>query len=462
MDTRRALDEAEKRLGESLATLARLVEIPSVSFPGFDPAEVTRCAEACFAYLKKAGLKQVEKISHGGSAPYLVAKNEHRPGRPTVLFYAHYDVQPPMRAELWKSPAFEPTERGGRLYGRGAADDKAGVVLAVAAAEAYLASGQDLPVNLTILLDGEEEVGSPHFASFLRAHTALLKADVMVVGDLNHHDTGLPAISTTLRGLVSAKVELRALDKPLHSGMWGGCIPDPVMGLCRMLASLTDEKGRIAIEGVYEDIIPPRADEVAALKKLGPDDKVFRSQATVRQGVPLSRTGEGVYLATWREPSLLVNAFDAGSQKTAGNVLQDRAWARVGIRIVPGQNPKKIAGLLEGALKKAVPWGLEAHIEVEAGAPAWMTDTRHPAFGAMKRALSVTYGTEALEIGCGGTIPFVPDATAVLGGIPALLIPIEDPHSNAHGENESLHLGDFKKALLSQVRFFAELAQATP
>lgn len=458
MDLNLALAEAEKRLPKTTQRLMDLVKIPSVSFPGFDPGEVAKCADACVAWLTEVGMASVQKMTLPGSPVYVVAKNRHVPGRPTVLYYAHYDVQPPMREALWKSPAFTPTERDGRLYGRGAADDKAGVALALAAAEAFLKSGQDVPVNLTILLDGEEEVGSPHFGAFLRAHKDLLKSDVLVVADLNHHDTGIPALTTTLRGIVPVVVELRALDKPLHSGMWGGSIPDPVMGMAKLLSTLVDEKGRIAIPGVYDGIVAPTPSEVAALKALDPDDAVFRSQATVRPAVPLSRTGEGVFLATWREPSLLVNTFDAGSKKTAGNVLMDSAWARVSIRIVPGQDPQRISDLLVAAMKQAVPWGLEAKFHAEPPAPAWITDTRHPAFAAMKRALSVTYGREALEIGCGGTIPFVPDATAVLGGIPALLIPVEDPHSNAHGENESLHLGDFKKSLLSQVRFFAEMA----
>jgi len=459
VDLNAALAYAAGDFEKTLEDLKALIRIPSISFAGFDPAPPRQAAAACLGLLAQAGLQTRER-AHPGAPPYILGFSKRRPDRPTVLFYAHYDVQPPMRAERWKSPAFAPEVRDGRLYGRGSADDKAGVMLAVAAAGAWLKSGQELPVNLIVVLDGEEEIGSPHFADFLRANQADLAADVLVVADLDHYETGIPSLTTSLRGILVAEVELRSLDKPLHSGMWGGAIPDPIAALCRVIASLTDERGRLSVPGIHEGVIPPSEAELQGLKSLHHDVAVFRKNATVRPGVALLEEGDRVLLRTWREPSLVVNAIESGSRKQGGNVLMDAAWARLGVRVAPGQDPARVRDLLVEAIKARVPWGLEVSIACDHVAPPWKTDTAHPAFAAMKRAMRDAYGREALEVGSGATIPFVPDTVRALGGIPALLIPVEDPSTNAHGENESLHLGDFRKALQAQVRFFAELASS--
>lgn len=459
MDLNAALATSSRDFVKTVEALKALVRIPSISFAGFERVESERAAQSCVELLAAAGLR-AEMRRHGEAPAYVLGFSKRREGRPTVLFYAHYDVQPPMRAECWKSPAFSPEEREGRLYGRGSADDKAGVMLAVAAAGAWLGSGQELPVNLTVVLDGEEEVGSPHFSSFLEANRADLAADALIVADLDHYDTGIPSLTTTLRGIIVAEVELRCLEKPLHSGMWGGAIPDPVAALCRVIATLTDAEGRLCIPGIQEGVIPPSEAERQALRSLHHSDEVFRRQATVRPGVRLHAENDEVLLRTWREPSLVVNAIESGSRKQGGNVLMDAAWARIGIRVAPGQDPTRVQGLLVDFLRRQTPWGLEVSIACDHVAPPWKTDTAHPAFAAMKRAMRDAYGRDALEIGSGATIPFVPDTVRVLGGIPALLIPVEDPYTNAHGENESLHLGDFRKALEAQIRFFAELASS--
>jgi acetylornithine deacetylase/succinyl-diaminopimelate desuccinylase-like protein len=375
-----------------------------------------------------------------------------------VLAYAHHDVQPPMREALWKSPAFEPTIRDGRLFGRGSSDDKAGVILCAAIAKSFKEAGEKCPLQLKVLIDPEEEIGSPNFKTFLEKHHSQLKADVLVIADLTHFDTGFPTLTTALRGLAVVEVEVRVLEKPLHSGMWGGPIPDPVMGLSKILSGLTDEKGKILLPDIYDQVIAPRKDEVDALRELPSSDAEFRRQAGVVPSVKLFGANEEIFLKLWREPSLVVNAFEAGSRMGAGNVLMDMAWARVGIRTVPGMDAKKIQKHLSEALIKLCPWGLDVKVTPGSASDAWITDSSHPIFQAMKKSMKSAYGKNPVDVGCGGSIPFVGEMTKALGGIPALLIPLEDPYTNAHGENESQDLGDFNKIQESMIRFVYELA----
>lgn len=455
-----ALDRYQADHKQHLDDLIALTRIPSVSFDGFPPEEVVKSAEAVKAILEAAGFENAQLMRIPGTHPYVYADWLKAPGAPTVLLYAHHDVQPPMREELWKSPVWEPTERNGRLFARGIADDKAGAIIHSASAASWLRATGSLPVNLKVIIEGEEEIGSTHLAAFLSAHAEKLRADCVVLTDCSNYDTGVPSLTTTLRGLISMEVEVTALDHPLHSGMWGGPVPDPIMALSKILAKLVDDQGRLAVPGLWDDVIAPRPDEMEDLRNLGMEDATFRKQAGIGPRVDLFASREGLLAKMWREPSLAVNSIQSGGKKIAGNVIMDSAWARVGLRLVPDMDHAKATRILSDYIKAQCPWGLEIKVTPEQGANPWMTKSDHPVFAVAKQSLGAGYGKPAVLIGCGGTIPFVDSFTKALGAIPALLVGIEDPYTNAHSENESLDVADFHKAVKSQIHFFADLAAA--
>ena len=454
-----ALAHYEKNAAIYLDELKRLVRIPSVSFPGFPAGEVQRSATAVSELLRRRGFEKVEILEVEGAHPYVYGERLEDPAAPTVLLYAHHDVQPAGEPEAWRSPPFEPTERDGRLYGRGAADDKAGILTHAAAVDAWVRGANHLPLNVKIVIEGEEEIGSEHLAAFLQKYRARLDADAMILTDTGNVDTGVPSITVALRGLVMVDVEVRALEQSVHSGMWGGPVPDPALALCRMLATLVDADGRIAIPGISDKVRPLTRAQSDAIQALPIGEEDFRRQARLRPGVQLLG-GRHPLEVNWWQPSLAVNAIQASSRKDARNIINDVAWARVGIRLVADMDPADVRERLVAALQQAVPWGLELKLHTEmAGAP-WMTDLDHPAFAASFRALEKGYGRPALAIGCGGSIGFVEPFARALGGAPAILIGVEDPYSNPHSENESLHLGDFQRGIRGAIPLYAELGAA--
>jgi acetylornithine deacetylase/succinyl-diaminopimelate desuccinylase-like protein len=457
------LDSIDAHFDASCDELVALSRIPGVSAEGFDPAELVRSADAVAALLADVGLDGVEVVRLADAHPYVLAeKRSSNANAPTALVYAHHDVQPPGRLDRWLTPAFEPTVReDGRLYGRGVVDDKAGILLHAAALRAWLAAGEPLPIHVKVIVEGEEEIGSGHLAEFLREHHERLAADVLVLSDTQNLDTGIPSLTTSLRGIVQVDVTLRALDHPVHSGMWGGPVPDAATALSRLLGRLVDDVGRCAVPGVDADAPVLSAAQRAAIAALPYDEAGFRRDVGMLDGVPLIEdAGLSPYEQLWFRPSIAVTALEAMPFATAANQLVDEARARIGVRVAPGQDPERVAQCVIDFMTQAPPFGARVEAHAIAKVPGWSTRGEGPAFDAARRALSAGFGRETVSIGCGGTIPFVGPFGDVMGGVPQLLLGLEDPPCNAHGENESLDLTDFRKATHASAHLLEELSRA--
>lgn len=456
-----ALKHYEEHKSEHLKDLIELARIPSCSFEGFDPEQVKRSARAVAELMRRHGIENVEILEFEGAHPYVYGDWLKAPGKPTLLLYAHHDVQPPGRVHLWKTPPFEPTIVGDRLFGRGTADDKAGIVIHTATIASFLKTAGKLPVNVKLIIEGEEETGSGHLPQFLAKYKEKLKADVMVLTDTQNFDVGVPALTTTLRGLVAFNVEVRALKRPVHSGMLGGPTPDPVQALCKMLATMTDTEGRLNIPGIWDEVRPMTETEMKAIEELNVSDAEIRDQLSMLPSTRLLPARDGVvrpFVSMWREPSFSINAIEASSRKAAANIICDSAWAHIGIRIVPDMSFERTVKLVTEHLRRVAPWGVEVHIEVDPGGKPWSTKTDHPVFAKALKALEKGYGVKPKLIGAGGTIPFVGPFGEALGGAPALLIGVEDPYTNAHSENESMVIKDFESSIKSMIHFYSDLA----
>ncbi len=462
MDISKVTAQFEKDWNLHLEDLKNLIRIPSVSFENFDPKEVRRCGDAVAKLLKERGLENIEYLEVPGAAPYIYADWMHAPGKPTVLLYAHYDVQPPGRADLWQTPPFEPTTKGKRLYARGAADDKAGIIAQTAAIHSYLKTIGKVPVNLKFIVEGEEEIGSPNLNEFLKRYQKKLHADVLMLSDTTNFDVGWPALTVSLRGLAGFEIEVRALEKTVHSGMWGGPVPDAAMALNKILAALVDANGKIAVPEIVEHIPRLTEKEESFYAEIPFNKEDYAKQVGLAKNVKLHSEGAAAWKAMWREPSLSVNAMQAASRTQAGNVLNDTAWARVTLRLAPGMSPEFCQKALATFIKKQTPWNVDVTLTFEEPNAGWAADAKmytHKAFVAAEKALEKGYGKKPIKMGCGGSIPFVLPFINFLKGAPALLIGVEDPYTNAHGENESLEIEDFKKSCLSQIFLFDELAK---
>ncbi len=442
-------DEIRSRLRDVLpsvrADLEALVRIPSVSA---DPArldDVRRSAEATAELFRGEGFDDVRILSAAGGAPAVVARRPAPRGAPTVLLYAHHDVQPVGDLALWESEPFEPTARGARLYGRGAADDKAGIAAHLAAVRAF---GADLPVGVTVLVEGEEEVGSPTLQAFLDEHRDLLAADVIVIADSGNWDIGEPALTTSLRGLVDCFVEVRTLEHAVHSGMWGGVVPDALTAMVRLLATLHDDAGDVAVAGL---VAGPASDVEYPVERV-------RAESGIADGVELVGSGS-VVERLWTRPAIAIIGLDATRTADASNTLIPSVRAKVSVRLAPGDSAERAMRLLREHLERHVPWGARLTFTPgEAGEPTAI-DATGPAYDAARAAFREAWdGVEPVDMGVGGSIPFIaafresfPDAAVLVTGV-------EDPDTRAHGANEGLHLAEFERVCLAEALLLHHLA----
>lgn len=452
----------DSHLGDFTETLIQLCRIPSVSAEGFPPEEVRRSAEGVADALRKAGLDNVAVLDVPNVHPYVYADWLHKPDAPTILLYGHHDVQPPGRPEKWLSPAFVPTERGGRLYGRGTADDKGGVMAHVAAVGSYLQAQGELPCNVRFVIEGEEEIGSENLEAFLARYDDRIQADFIVLSDTANFDTGIPALTYQLRGMCTVDVEVKVLESPVHSGMWGGPIPDPVQILAALIADLQGPKGEINVPGLYKHVAKPSAKQRERLRKLAYDDRKFKRDAGLAKGMTLAgERAYSVYEQLWTRPSLTVIATESHPFQGSSNQIVDSARARLSLRTVPLMDGKEAGRLLVKKLTSRPPFGAKVTARVTGTTPWWTTDPEGPAFEAARRALKAGFGKEAAMIGAGGSIGFVRPFAERLGGAPCLLMGVEDPPCNAHSENESLHLGDWKKSVHAAIHLYDELSRVS-
>jgi acetylornithine deacetylase/succinyl-diaminopimelate desuccinylase-like protein len=455
-----ALDHLEANLPKFRKTLEDLAKIPSCSHPPAPPKEVDRSAEAFAKVLREIGCKNVEVLRLKGALPAVYGEWLGNPGAPTVVLYGHHDIQPPGRTEKWKSPPFTPTERNGRLYGRGVVDDKAGCMVHIAAVASYLRATGSCPINVKFFIEGEEEIGSPNLERFIEKYQRKLAADVVVLSDTANIETGIPSITYSLRGIASVDVEVQALDHPIHSGMWGGPIPDPNQALAKLLAGLVKENGQLDIPGLYELVRKPSKKELDRLKRIPFDRKRFISDSGLLPGVQLGgEKGYSIFEQLWYRPNLTVIATESHAFEGSSNQIVDSARARLSLRIVPNIDPKVATRLLVKRLERETPLGCRLKVTAKEGTTWWITDPEGPAFEAARRALTKGYGAECTMIGAGGTIGFVKPFVDILKGAPALLLGLEDPICNAHSENESLHLGDWRKGMRGAIYLYDELSK---
>ena len=455
-----ALGYLDKNFDGFKRTLVELSRIPSISAEGFPPSEVKRSADAMAAVLRQIGVENVQVLEIPGVHPYVYGDWLHRPGAPTILLYGHHDVQPPGRPEKWKTPAFEPVERGGRLYGRGTADDKGGCMAHIAAVASYLQSGAGLPCNVKFVIEGEEEIGSENLGKFLDKYKSMLAADYIVLSDTANFDTGVPALTYQLRGIVQVDVEVKVLDHPVHSGMWGGPVPDPVQVLSALVADLRNKDGSLNIPGLYKDVAKTGKEQLKRIRKLPFSEKKFKKEGGLEKGVKLwGEKGYSVYEQLWTRPSLTVIAMESHEIAGSSNQIVDSARARLSLRTVPNIDGKKAGALLVKKLTKNPPFGVKVTAKMNGTTPWWTTDPEGPAFDAARRALKSGFGKDTAMIGAGGSIGFVQPFADLLGGAPCLLMGVEDPLCNAHSENESLHLGDLMKCMKSAVHLYDELSR---
>ncbi|PYI64928.1 dipeptidase [Arthrobacter livingstonensis] len=444
-----------RNFGATVAELVKLVAIPGIAWDAFDAAQLDRSAEAVAALVRGIGLDDVQilrvnKEDGTPGGPAVVARKPADPGFPTVVLYAHHDVQPPADLSLWETEPFTAVERDGRLFGRGAADDKAGIMAHIGSMRALTeVLGGSFGLGVTLFIEGEEEAGSPTFRTFLQTHRELLAGDVIIVADSSNWKVGVPALTTSLRGLVDGTVEVRVLDHAVHSGMFGGPILDAPTLLARLIATFHDDAGSVAIEGLTS----------SGHAVLDYPEETFRADAAVLDGVTLAGTGS-ITSRLWDKPALSIIGMDIPSVAMSSNTLLPAARAKFSLRLAPGQDPDAAMEAIGAHVQRHAPFGARVTFTPgETGQP-FATDTGSPAAQTALWALGESWGVPAVESGMGGSIPFIADLNELFPDAQILVTGVEDPDSRAHSANESLHLGDFEKAIVAEALLLAAMNKA--
>jgi acetylornithine deacetylase/succinyl-diaminopimelate desuccinylase-like protein len=438
-----------------LADLVAHARIPSVSWPSFEQSHVAQSAEHVAERFRALNFFPevliVREPTDDGELgqPAIIARRPARNGAPTVLLYAHHDVQPPGDESVWLSAPFEPEVRGDRMFGRGVADDKAGVTMHVESLRALLAHDHETDLGVVAFIEGEEEYGSPSFTNTLAAHRDMLEADAIIVADSGNWTTEIPALTVSLRGNATVKVTVRTLDHALHSGMFGGAVPDAMLAMTRLLASLHTDSGDVAVAGLEE-----RHAETPeySLERL-------REESGLLDGV--QALGNDHLARLWNKPAITVIGLDMPSTAQSSNTLIPVVSAMVSLRVAPGQDAGDAVAALVRHLEQHVPFGAHLSVEVLGTGSAFSMVANSPSVSLMKAALAAAYGAEVVDMGVGGSIPFIAEFVEVFSNASVLVTGVEDPDSRAHSPNESLHLPSFESAIVAQAVFLAELARRT-
>ncbi|KDA06312.1 hypothetical protein DC31_10745 [Microbacterium sp. CH12i] len=452
------LEAVATGIPSALSDLGDLVRIPGMAWPSFDQTQLERSAERVAALATGTGVFDDVRVlraaipgtdEHG--QPAVLATRAARNGKPTILLYAHHDVQPPGADELWETPPFEPTVRNGRLYGRGAADDKAGVMAHIASLRAVAEIlGDDLELGVAMFIEGEEEYGSRSFAQFLSDNTEALRADAIVVADSGNWDTTTPALTVSLRGNARFTLKVRTLDHASHSGMYGGAVPDAMMATVRLLSTLWDEDGAVAVAGMAErDAATPEYSE-----------ETLRDEAGLLPGTsPIGR--DSILSRIWNKPAVTVIGIDATSVASASNTLLPEVTVVISARVAPGQSGEEAYAALEAHLREHTSFGAELTFSDLDLGDGFLVDTSGWAVGLTRQAMADGYGKEPVDLGVGGSIPFIADLVRVFPNAQILVTGVEDPYARAHSPNESLHLDTFRHAVATEALMLTRMNAIT-
>jgi acetylornithine deacetylase/succinyl-diaminopimelate desuccinylase-like protein len=445
----------ESKRENHLNELKEFLRIPSVSTKSEHKPDIERAAHWVAEKLRAAGLEKVE-IVPTKMHPLVYAESLHAPGKPTVLFYGHYDVQPAEPLDLWTTPAFEPALRNGNLYGRGTADDKGQVHIHLKALEALLKTYGKLPINVKVMVEGEEEVGSVSLWDFVRQNRERLKADALIVSDTSMLAKGVPSITYGLRGLNYYQIEITGAAHDLHSGVFGGAVPNPITILAETVAKLHDKNFRVAIPGFYEDVAAVSRTERKALNSLPWKEKEFRK--TVGAPALCGEKGFSIVERLWVRPTLEINGVWGGyTGEGAKTVIPSKAYAKLSTRLVPNQDPAKIAKLVERHIRKLLPKTVTHKFEILSTGKPWVAPYSHPIFQKAIQALESGFGKRAVFIREGGSIPFVTQMHDTFK-VPCVLLGFGLPDENAHAPDEHIALENYFGGIKAVALFYQQLA----